>query len=50
MNTQMNILHGINIHDITSPSNNEFHEEWIWVCLDIINGIHALSLWHSIGF
>jgi hypothetical protein len=29
----MNELHGVGICHITSPINNEFHEEW--ACLDI---------------
>jgi hypothetical protein len=49
MNIQMNELHGIGIHDITSPFSDEFHKEWTWVCLDIIDKTHAPSLWHSIG-
>jgi hypothetical protein len=49
MNIQMNEDHNIGIHDITSPSNDEFHEEWIWACLDIVNEIHAPSPWHLIG-
>jgi hypothetical protein len=31
MNIQMNEFCGIGIYDITYPSNNEFHEEQIWV-------------------
>jgi hypothetical protein len=23
------------VHDITSPSNDEFHKEWPWACLNI---------------
>jgi hypothetical protein len=49
MNIQMNELHDINIHDITSLFNNEFHMERTSVCLDIVNEIHVLFLWHSIG-
>ncbi len=41
--------HNIGIHDITYPSNNEFHEKWIWACLDNINETHAPSRWHLIG-
>ncbi len=48
MNIQMNELHGIGIRDITSPSNNKFHEEQTWVCLDIINETHAFP-WHLIS-
>ncbi len=43
MNIQMNELHGIGIHDITSPSSDKFHKEQIWVCLDIIDEIHVPS-------
>jgi hypothetical protein len=45
----MNEFHGIGIHDITSLSNNEFHEEQTWACLDIINETHAPFPWHLIG-
>jgi hypothetical protein len=34
--------HGINICDITSPFNDEFHEEWTWACLYIVDDTHAL--------
>jgi hypothetical protein len=40
MNIQMNEPYGIGIRDITSPSNNEFHEEQIHACLDIIDEIY----------
>jgi hypothetical protein len=30
MNIQMNEFHSIDIHNITSPSIDEFHEEWTW--------------------
>jgi len=50
MNIQMKELHGIGIHDITSPSSNEFHKEQTWVCLVIIDETHAFSPWHLIGF
>jgi len=50
MNIQMNELHGIGIHDITSLSSNEFHEEQTWVCLDIVNETYAPFSWHLIGF
>ncbi len=30
MNNQMNEFHGISIYDITSPPNDEFHEEQTW--------------------
>jgi hypothetical protein len=43
MNIQMNELHGINIHDITSLVNNEFHEECTRACLDIIDETYAPS-------
>jgi hypothetical protein len=43
MNIQMNELHGINIHDITSLINNEFHVEHTWVCLDFIDETYAPS-------
>jgi len=48
MNIQMNELYGI--HDVTSPFSDKFHEEWTWVCLDIINETHAPSPWHLISF
>jgi hypothetical protein len=50
MNIQMNKLHGIGIYDITSPFSNKFHEEWTWICLDIVDETHAPSPWDSIGF
>jgi hypothetical protein len=50
MNIQMNELHGIGIYDITFPSNDKFHNERTWVCLDIVDETHELSPWHSIGF
>jgi hypothetical protein len=43
MNIQMNELHGNGIHDITSPSNEKFHKEWTWPCLDIVDETHAVS-------
>jgi hypothetical protein len=46
MNIQINEPHGIDIYDITSPSNDEFHEEQIWACLDIVDKIHEASPWH----
>jgi hypothetical protein len=46
----MNELHDIDIHNITSLSNNEFHEERTWVCLDIVNETPVFFPWHSIGF
>jgi hypothetical protein len=39
----MNELHGIDIHNITSLSNDESHKERTWACLDIINETHAPS-------
>jgi hypothetical protein len=48
MNIQMNELYGI--HDITSPFNDKFHKEQTWVCLHIINEIHAPPPWHLISF
>jgi hypothetical protein len=50
MNIQMNKLHGIHICDITSLFNDKFHEEWTWVCLDIVNETHAPSPWELIGY
>jgi hypothetical protein len=50
MNIQMNELHGIGIRDITSFFNDEFHEEWTRVCLDIVDKIHEPFSWHLIGF
>jgi hypothetical protein len=50
MNIQMNEFHGIDIHDITSPSNDMFHEEQTWGCLDIVGEPHELSPWCWIGF
>jgi hypothetical protein len=49
MNIQMNELCGIDIHNITSLFNNEFHKEQTWVYLDIVNETDAFSLWHLIG-
>jgi hypothetical protein len=49
MNIQMNELHGISICNITSPSNDEFHEERTWVCLDIVDETHAFFPWHLIS-
>ncbi len=49
MNIQMNEFHDIDIHDITSPFNNEFHKERTWVYLDIVNETHVLFPWHLIG-
>ncbi len=46
----MNELHGVGIHNITSFSNDESHEEQTWACLDIIDETHAPSPWHLIGF
>jgi hypothetical protein len=46
---QMNELYGIGICDITFFFNDEFHEEWTWACLDIVDEIHAPSPWHLIG-
>jgi hypothetical protein len=46
----MNEFHGIGIHDITSPSSDEFHEEQTWVCLDFVDEIHGPSSWCLIGF
>jgi hypothetical protein len=46
----MNEPHGISICDITSPFNDEFHEEPTWVCLDIVDETYEPFLWHSIGF
>jgi hypothetical protein len=43
MNIQMNELHGIDIRDITSPYNDEFHEERTWACLYIVDKTHAPS-------
>jgi hypothetical protein len=48
MNIEMIELHGIGIRDITSLSNNKVHKECIWVCLDIVDEIHAHSPWHMI--
>jgi hypothetical protein len=48
MNIQMKEVHGIGIRDITSPTNNEFHEEQTWVCLDIVDETCAPSPWHLI--
>ncbi len=39
MNIHMNEFHGVNIHDITSLSNDKFHEEQTWACLDIVDEI-----------
>jgi cytochrome b561 len=50
MNIQMNEPYGIGIRDITSSSNDEFHEERIYVCLDIIDEIHEPFPWHLISF
>jgi hypothetical protein len=50
MNIQMNELCGIGICDIASLSNDKFHKEQTWVCLDIIDKTHAPSPWHSIDF
>jgi len=37
---------------VTSPPpfSDEFHKEWTWVCLDIINEINAASRWHLIVY
>ncbi len=37
MNIHMNELHGVGICHITSPFNNEFHEEWTWACFNIVD-------------
>jgi hypothetical protein len=51
MNIQMNEFHSIDIHNITSPSIDEFHEEWTWTCfMDIIDEFHEFFSWHLIGF
>jgi hypothetical protein len=50
MNIQMNEFHGIDIHDITSLFSDEFHEEWTWAFLDIIDEIHEFFPWRMIGF
>jgi hypothetical protein len=36
------------IHNVTSPFNNEFHEDWFWVCLDIFNEMFSCCPWHLI--
>jgi len=46
----MNEFHGVGIHDITSPSNDEFHEEQTWACLDFVDEIHGPFSWCLIGF
>jgi hypothetical protein len=43
-------MSNIGVCDITSPSNDEFHKEWPWICLDIINAILSLISWHLIVF
>ncbi len=45
MNIHMNEFHGVDIYHITSFFNNEFHEEWTWASLDIVDEIHELSPW-----
>jgi hypothetical protein len=40
----------VRIYHITFPSNDKLHKEWNWVCLDIVDEIHAPSPWHLIGF
>jgi hypothetical protein len=37
MNNHKNELHSVGIRDITSPFSNEFHEERMWVCLNIVD-------------
>jgi len=36
----MNEFHSVGTHDITSPSNDKFHEEWMWVCLKNVDETH----------
>jgi hypothetical protein len=50
MNIQMNEPHSIGISDITSPFNDEFHEQWTWACLDIVDETLEPSPWRWIGF
>jgi hypothetical protein len=42
----MNEPRGIDIREITSLSNDEFHKERTWACLDIIDKICEPSPWH----
>jgi hypothetical protein len=44
------MVSNVRIRHITSPYSDEFRKEQTWACLDIINQIHAPSLWHLIGF
>ncbi len=44
------IIHSVGIHDIISPSSDEFHEKWTWVCLNIVDEICEPPAWHLIGF
>jgi hypothetical protein len=37
------------IYHITSLSNDKFHKEQTWACLDIVNETHASFPWHLIG-
>jgi len=46
----MNELHGVGIHGITSPFNDEFHKEWTWACLSIIDETYEPFPWCLIGF
>ncbi len=46
----MNGFHGIGIRDITSLSNDKFHMERTWACLDIVDEIHEPFRWCLIGF
>jgi hypothetical protein len=39
----------VSIHDISSSSNDEFHKEWFWACLDIDDGIPSPFPWHLIN-
>jgi hypothetical protein len=50
MNIHVNELHGINIHDIASTFNDEFHNEWTWACLDIIDETCEPFPWRLISF
>ncbi len=43
-------MFNVRIHHITFPFSDEFHKEWTWVCLDIVDETHGPSPWHLIGF
>jgi hypothetical protein len=46
----MNELHSVGIREITSPFSDKFHEEQMWVCLNIIDETCEPPPWHLIGF